>query len=454
MSRSRSSGPPRRATAGRPRRPAKAPPARTVTLDIASLGAEGDGVGRLDGRPVFIDGALPGETVTASLVGDRGVATGIDKPSADRVAPPCPHAETCGGCRLQHLASDAYATFKRDRVVAALDRAGLGTVPVDPLVPASPGGRRRATLALRAEGRRLRLGYHRLRSHEIVDVSVCPLISPRLEGSIAPLRAILSELLLPADRRIAGSLHLTALEDGVTVILTLPMAPTLAQRERLAAFAAAQDLAGLWWQEEGVAFADPIAVLDRGVVRPGGIPIRPDPGGFLQATAAGEAALVDRVMAAAAAAPAGRALDLYCGIGTFALPLAASGRMVTAVESEAGALGALDSAAKAAMLSPKLTLARRNLAKDPLSGSELVGAAFAVFDPPRAGAAAQAAALADSAVSAIAAVSCNPTTFARDLALLTAGGYRIRQVTPIDQFLWSGHVEIFAHLTRPDTADG
>lgn len=448
MPRPQSRGPARRASAGRPRRPAKAPPARSVTVTIEGLGAEGDGVARVDGQPVFIDGALPGETVAATLIGDRGIATAIEAPSADRVAPPCPHAEICGGCRLQHLAPVAYAAFKRDRVIAALARARLATVPVDPLVPSNPGSRRRATVALRAEGNRLRLGYHRLRSHEIVDVTVCPLIDPRLEALIAPLRAVLSEMLLPAAHRIAGSLHLSALEDGVSVTLTLPMGPDLAQRERLAAFAAEHDLTGLWWREDGVSFADPIAVLDRGVVRPGGIPIRPDPAGFLQATSAGEATLVDAVLTAAAAAPAGRAVDLYCGIGTFALPLAASGRMVTAVEAETGALDALDAAAKAALLSPKLTMSRRNLAKDPMSAAELAGAAFAVFDPPRAGAAAQAAALADSDVPSIVAVSCNPVTLARDLALLVDGGYRLHRVTPIDQFLWSGHVEVVAHLTR------
>lgn len=437
-----------RANAGRSRRPAKAPPTQTVTVTVDTLGADGDGIARRPNGPVYIAGALPGERVTAVLVGDRGVATAIDTPSPDRIVPVCPHAGACGGCRLQHLAPDAYTAFKRNRVVDALARVGLPDVPVDPLLPAAPGSRRRATLAFRAEGNKLRLGYHRLRSHEIVEIDVCPLVEPALAGLLPPLKKVLADLFLPAPRRLAGSVHLTALDDGIAATLTAPVGPTLDQREALAAFAAAHNLVGLWWREDGVDFADPVAVLDRGAVRPGGIPIRPDPTGFLQATAAGEAALVERVLAAARTAPPGRALDLYCGIGTFALPLAAAGRMVTAVEGEAGALASLEAAARGALLSPKLTLARRNLARDPLSAGELADVAFAVFDPPRAGAAAQATALAASTIPVAVAVSCNPATFARDLATLTAGGYRVERVTPIDQFLWSGHVECIAILRR------
>ena len=173
------------------------------------------------------------------------------------------------------------------------------------------------------------------------------------------------------------------------------------------------------------------------------------PGAFLQATAAGEEALAALVLAGVGGAK--RIADLFCGVGTFALRLGEAAA-VTAIDSERAAIAALVRAAAGAsgLRQPKTEV--RDLFKRPLAAAELAGFDAVVFDPPRAGAAAQAAELAKSAVPRIVAVSCDPGTFARDAATLVAGGYRVESVVPVDQFRYSAHVELVAVFTRPVAA--
>jgi 23S rRNA (uracil1939-C5)-methyltransferase len=177
-----------------------------------------------------------------------------------------------------------------------------------------------------------------------------------------------------------------------------------------------------------------------------GVALEPPPHAFLQATAPGEAAI--RAAVTAGLGKARSVADLFAGCGTLALPLART-RQVLAVDTSEPALAALDRAARAAGLGPRLRVATRDLARRPLIGDELADFDAAIFDPPREGAAAQAAALARSAIARIVAVSCNPASFARDAALLAAGGYRLERLTPIDQFLWSPHLELVGIFVRP-----
>ena len=254
------------------------------------------------------------------------------------------------------------------------------------------------------------------------------------------LRALLADILAPRQRtRIAASL----LDGGLDVVLDWPKPPGAEMFERLARFAHEADVARLSWRKDAVAPAEPVVQRRPAQALFAGTSIAVPPGVFLQATAGGEAALTEAVLAATRGASA--AADLFAGVGTFALPLAAAGLRVHAVDADDAAITAFAAAARG---NPRVTTERRNLFARPLSRDELDGFDAVVFDPPRAGAKAQAAALAASAVPVVVAVSCNPDSFVRDARILAGGGYRLTSLTPVDQFLWSAHLELAAVFVR------
>lgn len=449
---------PRRRRAPTPIRKGNVPAnADPIELTIDLVGGRGDGVGRAPvklgwetrERPVFVPYTLPGERVRARPETDRGEGVSASpiellEASADRVEPPCPHFMTCGGCALQHWADAPYADWKRDQVRGHLRRVGLGEAPVDAPVRSPPGSRRRADLAARRLRSGAVLGFHERQGNRIVDVAECPVLEPALQAVLPGFRAALGERLAEGE---TAELELALLDTGVDALLILPHAPDLAAREAWAELAATLDLARLSVRRSGEGFdrTEPLAARRPALVRLGGVDVTPPPGGFLQATRAGEAAIRDAVLAAARGA--GRRLDLFAGIGTLALPLAAEGP-VLAVDGDARAIAALRAAADAAGLGGRLATETRDLSVRPLEGAELHGFDLVVLDPPRAGAKAQAEALAASAVPVLAAVSCNPATFARDARILIDGGYRLDHVVPIDQFLWSPHIELVATFRR------
>lgn len=412
-----------------------------VRLAVDHLGRRGEGVAHRDGETVYVPYALPGEVVLCERDGERAriVETLVARP--DRVAPVCPYYGTCGGCAVQTLPGPAYLAWKRDLVATALARAGLDA-PVAPTRDAHGAGRRRATFHARLDGPRSppRVGFMQARAHSIVDIALCPILAPGLAGA------------LPAARRVAALLSrsgkpldivVTATDTGLDLDLRGLGPADEAGRRALVAAAAALDLARL--SNHGEVLVEARAPL----LRMGRAALAMPPGAFLQATAAGEAALAERVLAGVAGAK--RVVDLFCGVGTFALRLGETAA-VLAVDSQASALAALTRAAAGApgLRQPKTEL--RDLFKRPLAAAELAGFDAAVFDPPRAGAAAQAAELARSAVPRVVAVSCDPGTFARDAATLVAGGYRLEGVEPIDQFRYSAHVELVAVFTRAPAA--
>ncbi len=419
-------------------------------MTIESLGAAGDGLGSVNGRRLVVPGALPGERVRVRVEASLGegrwrvALVGIDSASEDRVVAPCPHFGQCGGCSLQHLRPDALARWKRSLVVVALGRRGLGTVTVAQTRTTAPGGRRRCTLAWRRDGSACRLGFHAPGSHRLEPLNGCAALTPALSALLEPLRDLVRDL-APSGTR--GQAILTDTETGVDLALTLPAAPGLAGRERLAAAADLLDLArlGIVLDGDGQPQWEPVAERRAPLVRFAAIPVTPPPGAFLQPSGAGEraitAAVLDRL-----AEGRGPVLDLFAGLGTLSLPMVARGRDVHAVDGDAAALAAL-----AATGSPhgRLTTARHDLAREPLRGRALAGFEAAVFDPPRAGAKAQAESLADAGPPLVVAVSCHPATFARDARILVDGGYRLETVSPIDQFPWTAHVELVAAFRRP-----
>ena len=417
-----------------------------VVLTIDRIGGRGDGIAEHQGRPVYVPFTVAGDTVRARLEGRRGDGDTaslleIVAPGPNRRAPSCAHFGDCGGCALQHLDEDTYRDWKRQRVQTALARHGLGDVPVAPAVSTPPANRRRATLAARQTAAGLVLGFHERRRHRIVDVRECPVLRPELAGLVPALRDVLDRILGPGD---SVDVMLAALDGGIDVTIVAKSDPDLAARECLAAFAEEADLARIAWQS-GKALPEPVAQRRPSMTSFAGVSVAVPSGAFLQASAAGEATLTRLVMAAVG--DAARVVDLFAGLGTFTFPMAKRTR-VHAVDSDGDALNALGAAARRGRPAGQIAVERRNLNRDPLSADQLGRFDAAVFDPPRAGAAAQAAELARSPVPAVVGVSCNPASFARDAAVLVGGGYRLEGVTPVDQFLWSEHVELVGVFRR------
>jgi 23S rRNA (uracil1939-C5)-methyltransferase len=410
----------------------------TERLTIARLGHRGDGVAETPAGPVFVPYALPGETVEVEAVSghaDRRRLLRVERASAERIAPICPHFGRCGGCAVQHWDWQRYRAWKRDLVVSALAQAGVAT-DVDDLIDAHGEGRRRAVFHARRGARDiLVVGFAGLRSHDVVPIDRCPIFAPGLGGAIEAAWAI-AEALKSTAKPL--DIQATATDHGLDVDVRgsgpLPPAALVA----LAQLAETHRLARLTRHGELVAQrAQPAIAIGRAsVVLP--------PGAFLQATQEGEAVLARLV--AAHVGDVRHVADLFCGVGPFALRLAERTR-VTAVDSDEAAIAALRRAAPTPGLKP-IAATARDLFRRPLAAAELAACQAVVFDPPRQGAQAQARELGRSKVPVVVAVSCNPATLARDAQILVAGGYRLERVTPIDQFRYSSHVELVALLRR------
>ena len=410
-----------------------------IDVEIGTLGAQGDGIAETPGGPFFVPYVLPGERVQIRPEGEgRAALVAVLEPSLDRAKPPCRHFTVCGGCALQHMAPPAYAAWKRAQVEAALRPRGI-VADIDQLVVARPESRRRATFAVSRSRKTLTLGYYGKASHMIVPVVECPLVVPEIEHALPALGRLVGHGL---SRSARASLLVTAMATGLDVAVTGGKALDGPLRAELAQQAALADLARLTWDGEIVAERrTPVIDLS-------GLDVAPPPGAFLQPTASGEAALVGLVREGVGTA--GRVADLFAGCGTFAAALAPQAA-VHAVESEAAPLAALARAVREqgpTLRFKPVTTEIRDLMRRPLLAAELKPFDAVVFDPPRAGAAAQAAELAKSGVRRIAAVSCNPATFARDARTLVDGGYRLTRLTPVDQFLWSPHIELVGIFAR------
>lgn len=409
-----------------------------LTLDIVRLGAQGDGIASAaDGRQVFVPYALPGERVRVALApgADRAVLLAVEQASGDRVPPVCAHFTRCGGCAIQHLGSERYLTWKRDLVAIAFAQRGLDAPPAS-IIAIPHASRRRTTLAARRTARGVVVGYHAAGSHEVVPIARCPLLVPALARLLPRVPEIVGPLLAAGD---AADVTLTATTGGGDMTVTGVRRPAATARASAAHAAEAAGLDRLTVERELV------SQVRAPVVHIAGVDVPLPPSAFLQASEAAEEAL--RGLVAAAVGKARRVADLFAGLGTFTYALARRAE-VLAVEGDAAHVAALAQAARGAKgLKPIKTL-RRDLFRDPLSAREMKGFDAVVLDPPRAGAKSQADALATSAVPLIVMVSCNPATLARDVRTLVDGGYTLEQVTPIDQFVFSHHVEAVAVARR------
>lgn len=391
---------------------------------IVGIAARGDGIAD-DGS--FHPMAAPGDTIDDD---------GRIRPGPHRVPPSCRHFPTCGGCQLQHVDDDAYAEFLMNRVNSALAAQSLSCADIRTPHLSPPRSRRRVALTAEQAGGRARLGFNERGSHRLVDLQQCTVLRPELFSLLAPLRTLMGSLL---PRRGRGTVQMTLTDQGVDLLLGGVEVDGLEPTERLTQFAADHGLARLSI-DEGFG---PISRWEPepATITLGGVAVPLPQGAFLQATCDGEEALFASVRLALAGA--GRVIDLFAGLGTFALAL--EGTAEAAEGSRDAALALLQASRRSGRA---INVQHRDLFRRPLTSVELSQFDGVVLDPPRAGAQEQVAELATSGVVRIAYVSCNPATFARDARLLVDGGYRLEWVRPVGQFRWSTHVELVAAFAR------
>lgn len=403
---------------------------------VASVGAQGDG---LAGR-VHIPFSLPGERLDIEAGGDRGRIVEILEPSPNRISPSCAHFGDCGGCALQHWSLRPYLAWKSDRIRSALARERLETEILPPFV-AAPASRRRVALHARKAGGGVILGFKTRRSWNVVPIRECAIADPRIVSALPLLRELAAPFLEHSSS--APTLHVTATLTGLDIEVTgverKSGGLSADARLRIAETARRADLAR-------VTLAGEIVYQERQpLVRMGEAVVGLPPGAFLQAVAEAEQTMVR--LALETAGGARRIADLFSGVGAFTFSLAKLAP-VLASDISASSIAALERAKGATPGLKAISAMARDLDRRPMSADELAGVDVVVFDPPRAGAEAQAREIARSRCRRVVGVSCYPATFARDARILVEGGFKLRSILPVDQFLWSPHIELVGAFSR------
>ncbi|MBT8473562.1 MAG: methyltransferase [Marinicaulis sp.] len=413
----------------------RAKPSQTVTAPIDAIGVRGDGVARVGGRTIYVPFTAPGDVAEIEAAGERGILKSLSKKSDFRREPPCKHCGQCGGCALQHVSEDFYKNWKAERVAEAIIREGFSAGIVRPVIFCAAASRRRALFAVRKKQGNVILGFHERASRRIVDIEECHVMTPALAAALPALKDFARAVCEYSD---AFNLLATACENGIDINLrgTVDLDGPGAFADVSDAAREADFLRLAINNETLVEFKTPVVSF-------GEISAVIPPGAFLQASRRGEEAILNAITNELNGES--RIADLFCGCGSFSLPLSKQ-TQVKAYDSERRAIHSLEKTAKAGGLN--VDPQRRDLFRNSLTPLELNEFDAIVIDPPRAGAAAQASEIGKSAVPLVISVSCNPSTFARDASILRDGGYELTKVTPVDQFVYSPHIEIAGVFRR------
>ena len=406
-----------------------------IEVEITRVGAQGDCVAETAVGQLFVPFTLPGERARVVPEGERARLDAILTPSPDRVPPVCQHFGICGGCAVQHMAPAYYASWKRDQVIAAFKARAI-EADVAPLV-IPQGLRRRAVFTATRTEAGVVLGFHKAQAHDLIDLAECPVLEPRIVAALPGLRILLKPLIAKrSEARVTVTMTAAGLDVAINDLektLTLPL------RSELAKHATEMKIAR--FSIDG----DPVYAALTPFLTFGTIEVPIPPGAFIQAVGAAETEMARLVVDGIGKAK--KVADLFSGVGAFTFPIAARAK-VLAVDSDKAAVAALAEGVRKGTGIKPVTSIVRDLFREPLSALELNEHDAVVFDPPRAGAEAQARMLAKSKVKTVVAVSCNPATLARDARTLIDGGYTMGTVTPIDQFHYTPHIECVAVFKR------
>jgi 23S rRNA (uracil1939-C5)-methyltransferase len=411
---------------------------KDLDTTIEKLGLQGDGI---TPEGLYVSLSLPGERVRLRVSKDRGEIVDILTPSRERIKPACKHFGACGGCNLQHWAFQPYGAFKREMVQAVLNRGGV-ECEVDQILMTLPGTRRRVGLHARKQKGRTELGFKARRSWDMVPIEECHVADPAIVKALPALSKLASYLF--EQPKSAPILNVTVTETGLDIDIRGVEQKTsgglsMDARVNIAIHAEQSGFARVSLGDEIICQSRPPRV------RFGQAVVDLPTSSFLQASPLSEGDMAGIVREAVK--DARRVADLFCGCGTFTFPIAETAN-VYAADSTAAAIAALKTAAGRTPGLKGIEAEARDLFRRPMLASEMKGFDVIVFDPPRAGAEAQAKEIADSKVARVVGISCNPQTFARDAKILLNGGFKVDKVTPIDQFLWSNHIELVATFSR------
>ena len=375
----------------------------------------------------------------------------------------CPYAEICGGCLRRGMSEEQYRETKTAAFRRILSGIKADFAFGEPVFVAD-GTRRRAAMAFRRRKGKVTLGFNEAASGNVVDCETCALLTPKLNAALPDVRRLLTEVCaLPFTERKKGRKTVPVFLDGGDVWLceadngtdvVLEFDRPLELGHRMAVFELAQGFEGIIrisHRRRPDAEAEPVVEKNAPYVKIADTFVYIPAGTFLQPSREGEQALVSLVLKYLGET-SGRIADLFCGVGTFSYPLARNpANRVLAVDSSERLLAGFRRTVNKNMI-PNIEIAAKNLFKYPLDATELKGFNAVVFDPPRAGAAAQTARLAALPVGErpekIIAVSCNPGTFVNDANTLVSAGYKLVEVTMVDQFVYSDHSELVALFTK------
>lgn len=414
----------------------KSLPTRSLELVIDTLGAQGDGLASVDGERFYVPRTVPGDRIRADVSGNKAKSFELLEAGPSRIKPGCPHYDECGGCALQHIEEDQYREHKLSQMTDTLAKAGLVFQPIETLW-GRPHSRRRVTLRARGRKETALLGFQVQGSHKLTNIETCLVMTPELVAALPVIRGVAHEILAPGEE---AGFALTEHSNGIELAIDLDT--ELYEEKRLTVLQLLGEAANRLAFTCITVNQEPALRVRESLESFEGHSVSVPPGAFLQPSHEGEVILINEVLKHQPEANHGRALDLYSGCGTFALPLSSSFEVI-AYEGVPEQVKALEEAARKNQIKA-LSAIRRDLFKEPLGDLELRKIDYAVLNPPRAGAKDQAIELAKSDVARITYVSCNPGTLARDGAELLKGGYKLTSLLLLDQFVFSAHSECVA----------
>jgi 23S rRNA (uracil1939-C5)-methyltransferase len=402
-----------------------------VKAKIETVKAKADGLCCVNGREVYIPFVWKDEEVELKPFAKGFKLESIIKASSDRVPPFCPYYTKCGGCRLQHINNETYLGFKLDTLSVTLRQRGID-IPLNEIVSLPLGIRRRAEFSSVCSGKSHWFGFNGLKSKEVVSIKQCGLLVPEINQAISDIRTLTANF--------NGDVFVTLADNGLDILLTGKNYPDFAFLDGMSDFCAKTNTVRISWRADNDMQPETMIQIAQPIIQIADINLKLPAGCFLQPSREGQQILTDKVLSYLSEET--KIADLFAGLGTFALPLSKKegGAKVSAFDIFSPAMSSLDS-----VKSKGIKTFARDLFALPLDVNELDDFQAVVLDPPRSGAEKQSFNLAQSNVKKIVYVSCNPATFARDAKILTEqGGYKLQEITPVDQFTYSPHLELVA----------